>query len=220
MASRMAAESVVFISALSQPSPLNHCSRWQTFVYSWQPGLRLAAPSVGLPARRACKVYICRGWRTLLCPFHTCLSPLLDHVKSGTPTPETQGTPLTQLWPYYIKASCWCGDWAVSSSGHGWCSLSLCSQCLVQLLAHNMCSVTIWRTKNLNSAVGTVSSENYLAVSTRAKHTHALWLSWVNIPQKWACFCLSKEMHKTGKLIPNRTKLKAAQMSIHSGMGK
>ena len=74
IASRMAAESVVFISAMSQPSPLNHCSCWQPLVRSWQPGLGLAAPSVGLPAGKACRVYSGRCWRRLLCPFLTCLS--------------------------------------------------------------------------------------------------------------------------------------------------
>lgn len=31
----------------------------------------------------------------------------------------------------------------------------------------------------------TISLENYLALSTKADHIYALWLTWVYIQQKW-----------------------------------
>lgn len=69
MASRVEANSEGFIFPMPQPSPLNHCSCGQ------QP--RQAAPSVWLPASRACRVKPGIVWGTLLCTSLSAASPSL-----------------------------------------------------------------------------------------------------------------------------------------------
>lgn len=103
MASRMTTESVVFISPMSQPFPLNHCLCWQLFVHPWQPGFSLAAPSAGLPAGKG---LLSLHWQGLEDPFlqplsqtlslsHLAKALLLGHLKSEKSILEPQRPPLT-----------------------------------------------------------------------------------------------------------------------------